>query len=583
MKSKIKSIFERLRPIVWPQVSTTASYHAATIASLAVLALLPIIEVMANRAVYDRVLSYDSLASLGALTLIVLLVALIDHQLRRLKARMDDASGEHEERTLFANLMHRIVRGRVDTVLAPHAILQVPGQVEAARELRSSSVTAIKVEVAQAVIMLGLLAYVGGWLVLVPMIVGAALFALVNRIRTAITVTNNNLATSTGHRMRLLNEIADGLVDIKAFRAEETMLGRMQTAVDAAARSAAEMRWLSISAIVMNRSLVRLASWATLALGATLAITTHSVTIGELVVASIICGRALEPILSISGSLIKIARAQAAQEALAKFDTITVEDEAAGLIQLSEKIDGRIDVQDVSYSYPGALVPSVKGISLSIQPGEVVALIGDSGSGKTTLLKLLNKTLEPSSGLITVDDVATAHLQAASIRRHMVLAPQDPVLFSGSIADNIRLGSDASDNQLVQAAALSGTASWIKRKTEGYGTAVVNGGRNFSGGERQSVGLARLYCANPTVALLDEPVAHMDPGMRALWMQGMRQWLRGRTAIIATHQLELLQLCSRVVVMQGGQIIHDMPIQEFIRRLQAQQQPAQAPVAQAAE
>jgi len=207
----------------------------------------------------------------------------------------------------------------------------------------------------------------------------------------------------------------------------------------------------------------------------------------------------------------------------------------------------------VSFSYPGRPTPVLSDVSLDIAPGETVALIGPSGGGKSTLATLLLRFHAPSSGRILVGDTDLADCDPGAWHRQIAWMPQDPTLFRGTVADNIRLGDPtASDARVREAAVLAGCASVIDHLGEGYETIVGEGGRTLSTGERQRIALARAFLRDAPLVVLDEPTANLDPAAARIVGESVERLRVGRTVLLIAHDAALARRADRSIAIVDG-------------------------------
>ena len=212
-----------------------------------------------------------------------------------------------------------------------------------------------------------------------------------------------------------------------------------------------------------------------------------------------------------------------------------------------------VRLEQVAYSYPARPAPALDGFDLELSPGEVVALVGESGAGKSTVAALLLGLLSPTGGRITVGDVDLSDCQIDAWRRLVAWVPQHPMLFRGSVADNIRLGDpDASAQAVHEAAALAGADEFINALPDGYATLVGDGERLLSPGERRRIGLARAFVRDAPFVILDEPTADLDRRSVAVVADAVRRLQAGRTMLVIAHRPELVESADRVVRLLDG-------------------------------
>jgi ATP-binding cassette subfamily B protein len=216
--------------------------------------------------------------------------------------------------------------------------------------------------------------------------------------------------------------------------------------------------------------------------------------------------------------------------------------------------DGALELRDVTFGYGGAAV--VKGVSLRLEAGEHVALVGVTGAGKSTLAKLLTRQYDPQQGSIALGGVDLRDGVLQSLRRRIVMLPQEGHLFSGSIADNVRLADPgASDPAVRHALEQIGARERFESLPDGIHTDVQTRGGRLSAGERQLVGIARVALADPAVIVLDEATSSLDPATEAAVERALAAVVEGRTVIIIAHRLSTAERADRVVVMDGGHVV----------------------------
>jgi ATP-binding cassette subfamily B multidrug efflux pump len=227
-------------------------------------------------------------------------------------------------------------------------------------------------------------------------------------------------------------------------------------------------------------------------------------------------------------------------------------------------IAGRIELQQVSFSYRGE-TRVLHEVDLTIEAGQTVALVGPTGAGKTSIANVIARLYEVTEGAVLIDGIDVRRVTQQSLRRQMGLVPQDPFLFSGSIADNIRFGHpDAGDDAVEEAARLANAHRFIAGLPDGYATQILEGGANLSLGQRQLICIARAVLADPRILILDEATASVDTVTEALIQEALRRLLRGRTALVIAHRLSTVLDADRICVVEAGRIIAQGRHQELL-------------------
>jgi ATP-binding cassette subfamily B protein len=231
-----------------------------------------------------------------------------------------------------------------------------------------------------------------------------------------------------------------------------------------------------------------------------------------------------------------------------------------------ETARGELAFESVTLRHEGR-DPILDRVSFRVRPGEVLAVVGPSGSGKSTLADLALRLLDPDSGVVRLDGHDLRSLRLADLRRHVALVEQEPFVFHDTIAENLRYARpQATESELAAAARAAGIEEFIEALPERYGTVVGERGRALSAGERQRVAIARAYLADPTVLILDEPTAALDPISERQVVAGYEALMKGRTTIVISHRRELARQADRIVVLEGARIADEGSPDELVER-----------------
>jgi len=291
-----------------------------------------------------------------------------------------------------------------------------------------------------------------------------------------------------------------------------------------------------------------------------------SLTLGELT-AFIMYQRQLKgPVQSVMFFNDKLQAGMAALERLS--DLVDTDPETSGDIE--EVPVGPIELEDVQFTYPGADEPALRGLSLRIEPGETVALVGASGAGKSTVATLIGRFCDPQEGRVTIDGRDVRRFDLTALREHIALVPQDPTLFSGTVADNIRYAEpDVPDEAVRRAAKMANAHGFIQRLSAGYDTQIGERGVRLSGGQKQRVAIARAILADARILLLDEATSDLDSESEAVIQDALDGlFARGDrlTSIVIAHRLSTIEDADTIFVLEDGQLVESGPHEELLAR-----------------
>ncbi|MBX9702938.1 MAG: ATP-binding cassette domain-containing protein, partial [Silvanigrellaceae bacterium] len=234
----------------------------------------------------------------------------------------------------------------------------------------------------------------------------------------------------------------------------------------------------------------------------------------------------------------------------------------------SPVLNGNLQLKNLHFTYPNQKKIILQNISITIKAGEKVAIIGRIGSGKSTLMRLLLKLYNADKGTILVEGIDIAQIDPALLRRGIGYVPQDSLLFSGSIRDNIIMGMPAaSEEQLQKVAHIAGVNAIVDHHPLGYNLSVGERGENLSGGQRQAIAIARALINDPNILLLDEPTSAMDNSTEVAILTSLKEYIKTKTVIVTTHKFSLMPLIDRLIVIDNGMVVLDGPKDDVINAL----------------
>ena len=371
-------------------------------------------------------------------------------------------------------------------------------------------------------------------------------------------------ATTLSERAEKVKTLESGLVErayetlrsiaaIKSFARERHELGRFAHASRDTARARVRLTWQE-SLFSLAVTAVTLAGTAVILVAGGLHVRDGTLTVGELLVVIAYLARVYAPVAEIAhtvGSLQQaIVGAGRVRDVLALPPEIA---DAPGAVD-ARGLAGRVRFDAVTFSYDGVRTV-LDGVTLEARPGELIAIVGPTGAGKTTLVHLIPRLFAPTEGRVLIDDLEVDLYGLRSLREQISLVPQDPLLFAGTIADNIRYGRlDASDAEVERAARDAQIHAAVARLPDGYATPVAEAGATLSGGERQRLGIARALLKRAPILILDEPTSAVDTLAEAAVFDTLRRLREGRTTFVIAHRLSTIRDATRILVLQDGRI-----------------------------
>jgi ABC-type multidrug transport system fused ATPase/permease subunit len=260
------------------------------------------------------------------------------------------------------------------------------------------------------------------------------------------------------------------------------------------------------------------------------------------------------PLQRFSELSVVISNSLAAIDRIFEFFDIRPEVIDAADARRLDRVAGRVTFRDVTFSYAGRDGhPALCGVNLDVAPGETVALVGRSGAGKSTLVALIPRFYDPGAGAVCLDGVDVRHVTLASLRAQIGIVPQDPILFSGTLQENLLYGKpDATEAELLAATRAANADEFIVQLPEGYDTLVGERGLRLSGGQRQRIAIARAFLKNPPILILDEATSALDSESENLIHDALRRLMQGRTTVIIAHRLSTVINADRIVVIEHG-------------------------------
>ncbi|MDR2573159.1 MAG: type I secretion system permease/ATPase [Desulfovibrio sp.] len=542
-------------------------YRHVALASV-VINLIAVASPLFTMNVYDRVVPNNAVETLWVLASGICIIYLFNFLLSSLRTHFVDVAGRNADVVLSSTLVEKVLSMRLDAKPeSTGALVNNLREFEQLREFFSSSSLLACIDLPFLVIFLLLIAFIGGPLVFlpiaaIPLMLGVGLFLQHRSKQCAETSYKQNMQKNA-----LLVEIVAGLETLKSCMAESRMQRLWESVVGLSAKSNSEARKYNNLAITASMLITQIVTVAMLVWGVYL-ITNGEMTMGALIGANILVGRTMAPLLQMASLLTRIQNSHITLKSLDMLMELPSENQVErscidfGMLRPSFTLEG------VSFAYPRSERVALDRVSLHIEPGERVGVIGPMGSGKSTLSRLLIGLYQPKEGAVKFGDVDIRQVPSSDLRGRIGVLPQDVTLFYGTIRDNIALGDPTiNDHLILRAAALAGVTDFLRNNPAGFAAQVGEQGRALSGGQRQSVALARALLRDPEVLILDEPTSNMDTDSELMLQKRLQTVMESRTVVLVTHRLSMLRIVERLIVMENGQIKMDGPRDKVLQRL----------------
>lgn len=534
--------------------------------------------------VYDRVIPYQSQPTLWVLAMGALLAITLEGALKLARSGLMDMTGKRIELTVQADLMEKLLGMKHGPAQrSPSALFSAMREFSSVREFFTATTIGTVADLPFILLFLAIVASIGGNLVWI-LVVGGILMVLpgflLQRKMVAMTMAAQGASTRAA---RLLYEAIFEAETVTTQRGEDRVRRIWQELSVLSAVHSAEQRQMTAKLGYWAQG-VQQATYVLAVVAGAYLVFAGDFTVGTIIAVGMLTGRTLSPLAALSGTMAKWSNVKSALDGLdAIADAPQTLDDARHYLR-KDRIAGHFELRKTTFRYDPKASATVDIDALVIPAGQRVAVLGANGSGKSTLLRMLSGIYEPGEGRILLDGVDFGQVHPRDIRRAVGYLGQDVRLFAGSLRDNLNMtGLERDDERLLAALDFAGLGPFVRAHPRGLDLEIREMGEGLSVGQRQSMGWARMWLADPSVVILDEPTAALDQTLESALVARLTDWLAGRTAIIATHRLPILQLAERVLILQGGRVMVDGPRDAVLAHVNraAAPQPA-APQAQPA-
>ncbi|MFY0665563.1 MAG: type I secretion system permease/ATPase [Natronospirillum sp.] len=518
--------------------------------------------------VYDRVVPNQAIETLWVLAIGVFLVLCADLALRTTRTWFVDHAAQRADRELSARIMTRVLGMRMDARPASAgSFASLLQSFESVRGFIGSAVVVALVDLPFVLLFTVIIAMIAPALV-IPVVVGSVLvLAYALLMQGAMRTVADQSMRANAQRNATLVESLVGLETVKSFQAEQRLQSIWERTTAYLAEKSARNRFFAGSIGHVALWMQHTVAVSIIVIGVYL-VGEGALTQGGLVAAYLLSSRAMGPVSQASALLGQYHQASTALRGLNQMMATPLERPEDDVRISRPVVQGEVEFRQVSFRYPDDETDVLRGVSFKIMPGEHVAILGRNGSGKSTIEKMMLGLYQPTSGTVTVDGVDLRQFDPAELRRNIGYVPQDINLFFGSVRDNVVMSfPTATDEEVLRAGDMSGLATLTDQHPMGYNMPVGERGERLSGGQRQSVALARAMIRQPNLLLLDEPTGAMDHSSEEDFKTRLSAYAKGRTMLVITHRTSLLELVDRIIVIDRGVIVADGPKDQVVDAL----------------
>lgn len=510
--------------------------------------------------VYDRVIPSQAKETLWMLSLGVLITVVLDYILKMIRSHFIDLAGSRIDVKLSAYIMQRVLGMRLaDKPISVGSFAQTLRSFESIRDFMSSLTVTTIVDIPFALFFICIIGWISWQLIFIPIFAAICIVCYSIFVQRQVHLLTEQSSRTSALRNATLIESLSALETLKAMGAENHVQARWESISAQLAKVTSSIRYKNHSATSVVSSMSSVCVVFNIILGVYL-IDMKLLTMGGLIASGMLISRVIGPLVQVVSLIMQYENARISLSLLEEQMQKPQERPEDLTFVHREHIQGNVEIKDVKFSYPGQESFALNGVSFSVKHGEHVAIIGRTGSGKTTLSRLILGMYQPVEGSVSIDGIDLRQLDPADLRSHIGCVEQQSVLFFGSLRENITLSAPyAEDSQILQAVDVGMLSDLVNKHPRGLDLLVGERGEFLSGGQRQSVAIARALLRSPSILLFDEPTSAMDFTTESTFIQKMNAYSTNKTLILITHRMSLLALVDRIIVIDQGKVVADGP------------------------
>ena len=521
-----------------------------------------------TRTVYNRVIPNQAIETLWYFAVGVIVIYVIDLFLKFLRTYFLEIAAKKSDIIISSVLFEKVLDMQMKAM--PKSIGSFASNLkdfDAIRNFLTSTTLTTIIDIPFAILFLIVIWYLGGPIVWVPIVTILLILGYALLIRKPLYRRIEETHRAAAQKNGILIEALHNLETIKTLGAASRVQWKWEEATGEIAEKSLAARLMSASLPAITSFLVQFNTVFVVVVGVYL-IKENQMTMGDLIAIVILVSRTVAP-MGQAASL--IANYEDVKTVYRMLDEIVNQPlerpEGRGFVQ-KPHFHGKVEFKNVTFRYPDEERPAIEQVSFRIKPGEKVGIIGRIGSGKSTILKLILHLYEPDEGAVLIDDIDIKQIDPADLRANIAYVDQHVKLFRGTMKENLKYANAyVEDERMIEAAKAAGVHEFVLKHPKGYEMPIGEQGTGLSGGQRQSVAIARALLRDAPIVLMDEPTNAMDQGSEAHVIRTFKELFENRTVILATQKMAVLEAVDRVIVMHEGRVHMDGPRDEVLKAL----------------
>lgn len=543
----------------WGPVLKNKKFYIQVMAASVFINVFALFSAFYIMVVYDRVIPNNAIESLIALTVGILVIVMFDFLMKVLRGLYTDKASAMIDIEVSEKLFDRISRNEQLMNQPTGAVSAVVKEFDSLKDFIASASFVAFVDLPFIILFLFVLYGIGGMVAIVPTIIVIIVIVAGLTIQPIIRKLTFNASQEGQSKQSVIVEVLSGMETLKTLRGISILRDRWIDSVDRQGITVAKSKFWSQLTANFAQSGQQLSQVGIVVYGVFL-IADGTLTMGSLIACVILSGRTLAPLGQVSNLLGRYNQATTAYVNFGQLMQQPVKELSRSHQVRVDKVEGSISIVNASLTYPDQKEAVIKQLNLQLYAGEKIAIVGKIGSGKTSILRIIAGLYDPTEGSVKIDKSDITHMHPDDIRKHVSVVMQTPMLFSGTLKENLLMGNPhATDDQMLEAAKIANVDEIASNLPNGYETVLSEGGKQLSGGQRQAICIARAFVGDPKIVIMDEPSSAMDNASEQQLLIDLKEKLVDKTLILITHRGTLLSLVDRVVVFDSGRIVADGP------------------------